>query len=47
MEKCFEYCKNENLLNDYNIRLSTFLSERFVSFGFQSLRIRNVFPMLD
>ncbi|MBS29680.1 MAG: hypothetical protein CMG39_00765 [Candidatus Marinimicrobia bacterium] len=38
MEKCFEYCKNENLLNDYNIRLPSFLSERFVSFWFSKFK---------
>ena len=34
LEKCFELCKEKNLLKDYNTRLPSFLSERFVSFWF-------------
>ena len=34
LEKCFELCKKKNLLKDYNTRLPSFLSERFVSFWF-------------
>ena len=34
LEKCFELCKKKDLLKDYNTRLPSFLSERFVSFWF-------------
>ena len=34
LEKCFDYCKNKNLLNNYNTRLPAFLAERFTSFWF-------------
>jgi len=34
LEKCFHYCKSNNLLKDYNTRLPAFLAERFTSFWF-------------
>ena len=34
LEKCYNYCEENSLLNDYNIRLPSFLSERFVSYWF-------------
>ena len=34
LEKCMNFCKDKNLLIDYNIRLPSFLSERFVSYWF-------------
>tara|TARA_B100001123_G_C15265011_1_gene1008087 strand:+ start:947 stop:1762 length:816 start_codon:yes stop_codon:yes gene_type:complete len=34
LEKCFEYCKNKNLLNEYNARLPAFLAERYTSYWF-------------
>ena len=34
LEKCMKYSSENNLLSDYNIRLPSFLSERFVSFWF-------------
>ena len=34
LEKCFQYCQNNNLCRDYNLRLPAFLAERFTSFWF-------------
>ena len=34
LEKCFDYCLNNNLCKDYNIRLPGFLAERFMSYWF-------------
>jgi len=38
LEKCFELCKKKGLLKDYNTRLPSFLSERFVSFWFSKYK---------
>ena len=32
VEKCFNFCRDKNYLNDYNIRLPVFLAERFSSY---------------
>ena len=34
LDECYNYCEKNNLLKDYNIRLPSFLSERFVSYWF-------------
>ena len=34
--KCFDYCRNKNLLKGYNIRLPIFLVERYTSFWFHN-----------
>jgi hypothetical protein len=34
LEKCYNYCEENDLLKNYNIRLPSFLSERFVSSWF-------------
>lgn len=41
LEKCMNYCDKNNLLIDYNIRLPSFLSERFVSFWFSAYKKKN------
>lgn len=38
LEKCLEYSEKNNLLTDYNIRMPSFLSERFVSFWFSRFK---------
>ena len=34
LDKCLVYCKENNLCNNYNVRLPAFLAERFTSFWF-------------
>ena len=38
MESCNKYCKDNNLLEGYNIRLPAFLAERFTSFWFSQYK---------
>lgn len=40
LEKCLNYCKQNNLLTNYNIRLPAFLAERFTSFWFSQFKNR-------
>ena len=35
IEKCFNYCKEKNLLTGHNIRLPIFMVERYTSFWFE------------
>ena len=37
LKKCFDYCKSNNFIKDYNIRLPSFLSERYCSYWFSKL----------
>ena len=37
LKKCFDYCKSNNFTKDYNIRLPSFLSERYCSYWFSKL----------
>jgi hypothetical protein len=41
LEKCLNYCRLNNLLKDYNIRLPAFLAERFTSYWFSQYNIKN------
>ena len=42
LEKCFIFCKENNLLIDYNTRLPAFLAERFTSFWFRQFNNKDV-----
>lgn len=42
LEKCYIFCKQNNLLTDYNVRLPAFLAERFTSFWFRQYNNKDV-----
>ena len=41
LEKCLDYCINNNLCNGYNTRLPAFLAERFTSYWFSQDKIKS------
>lgn len=43
LEKCLNFCKQKNLLVNYNTRLPAFLAERFTSFWFSQFKNRALF----
>jgi hypothetical protein len=42
LDKCYEYCMERNLCNNYNMRLPAFLAERFTSYWFNQFKKRNL-----
>ncbi len=42
LDKCFSYCKENNLCEGYNKRLPAFLAERFTSFWFSEFNNRKI-----
>ena len=42
LDKCFKYCKEYNLCNNYNTRLPAFLAERFTSYWFDQFEKKNL-----
>ena len=41
LKKCLEYCRDRNLTTGYNIRIPSFLSERYMSFWFSKYKKKN------
>jgi hypothetical protein len=42
LDRCFKYCMENNLCNNYNTRLPAFLAERFTSYWFDQFEKRNL-----
>ena len=40
LEKCYHYCKSKNFFKGYNVRLLSFLSERYLSYWFSKFNNR-------
>lgn len=45
VDKCLEYCKKKNLLNEYQIRLPVFLAERFSSYWMSKFKNRGTLSL--
>ena len=41
LEKCLDYCINNNLCNGYNTRLPAFLAERYTSYWFSQNKVKS------